>query len=167
VKFLLIASGERGRFAQHFNIGYTAAQGNVAGAVGGVGVASLPDELNYTGGVEFIATPRVTLTGDVVGRTLRGAGHLDLTSKSFEYNAFTPGRPGPDCGFAAAGFQCASASFDEFTPRSGNLTLLLGTGGVKFNLRGNLLLTGSVLFPLTEAGLRSRLTTVAGLDYAF
>ena len=65
------------------------------------------------------------------------------------------------------GFTCNSASFDEFAPRPGNLTLLLGTGGVKFNLGGNMLLTGSVLFPLTDAGLRSRVTTVVGLDYAF
>jgi hypothetical protein len=38
---------------------------------------------------------------------------------------------------------------------------------VKFNLAGNLLVIGSVLFPLTNAGLRSRLTTVIGVDYAF
>ena len=30
-KFLLVASSERGRFGQHVNIGYTAAQGDVAG----------------------------------------------------------------------------------------------------------------------------------------
>jgi hypothetical protein len=44
---------------------------------------------------------------------------------------------------------------------------LLGTAGVKFNIAGNLLVSGSVLFPLTKAGLRSRVTTVIGLDYAF
>jgi hypothetical protein len=38
---------------------------------------------------------------------------------------------------------------------------------VKFNPVGNLLISGSVLFPLTNAGLRSRLTTVIGVDYAF
>jgi hypothetical protein len=30
-----------------------------------------------------------------------------------------------------------------------------------------LLLSGGVLFPLTKAGLRSRVTTVVGMDYAF
>ena len=45
--------------------------------------------------------------------------------------------------------------------------MLRGTGGVKFNLAGNLLITGSVLFPLTNVGLRSRVTTVIGMDYAF
>jgi hypothetical protein len=105
--------------------------------------------------------------GDLVGRTLRGAGRLDLVSKTFEYNAFTPTTPGSDCGFGFGGFVCASTSLDEFAPRSGNLTLLLGTGGVKFNLAGNLLISASVLFPLSHAGLRSRVTTVIGVDYAF
>ena len=49
----------------------------------------------------------------------------------------------------------------------GNLSLLLGTGGVKYNPFGNLLISASVLFPLTKAGLRSRVTTVIGVDYAF
>jgi len=169
-KFLLVASTERGRLGQHVNLGYTAAHSDVAGTVAGLSAASLPDEFNYTGGVEFIASPRLTVTGDVVGRTLRGAGHLDLVSKKFEYNdasLFVAGLPGPGCGGFVGGFTCATASFDEFDPRPGNLMLLLGTGGVKFNPFGNLLISASVLFPLTSAGLRSRVTTVVGVDYAF
>ena len=166
-KFLLVASNERGRFGQHVNIGYTAADGEVAGTLSGLIASPLPDEINYSGGVEFVAGPRFTVMGDLVGRTLRGAGRLDLASKSFEYAAFQPDSPtaGPCFGFL--GFICSSSSFDEFAPRSGNLTLLLGTGGVKFNPGGNLLISASVLFPLTDAGLRSRLTTVIGIDYAF
>jgi hypothetical protein len=79
---------------------------------------------------------------------------------------FFTGVPGPGCG-GIPGNTCKTASFDQFTPRPGTLTLLLGTGGVKFNVAGNLLLSGSVLFPLTHAGLRSRITTTIGLDYAF
>ena len=168
-KFLLIASSEHGRLGQHVNVGYTAAQGEVAGTLAGLAATSLPDEINYSGGIEFVASPRLTLIGDIVGRTLRGAGHLDLASKQFEFNDPGPliaGMPGPGCaGFA--GLTCATASFDEFEPRPGNLTLLLGAGGVKFNPVGNLLISGSVLFPLSNAGLRSRVTTVIGLDYAF
>jgi hypothetical protein len=169
-KFLLVASSERGRFGQHMNIGYTAAHGVVAGTPTGLTAASLPDEINYTGGIEFVASPRLTLMGDIVGRTLRGTGRLALASKKFEYNdpsLSIAGLPGPGCGGLVGGFTCATASFDEFDPRPGNLTLLLGTGGVKFNPFGNLLVSASVLFPLTNAGLRSRVTTVIGVDYAF
>jgi hypothetical protein len=169
-KFLLIASSERGRVGQHVNIGYTTAHGDVAGTVAGLGPASLPDEINYTGGMEFVANPRFTVTGDVVGRTLRGAGRLALVSQSFEYNAFTLASFSPGAAPGCAGFLgtvCKTASFDALAPQPGNLTLLLGTGGVKFSLAGNLLISGSVLFPLTNAGLRSRVTTVIGVDYAF
>jgi hypothetical protein len=155
-KFLLVASTQRGRFGQHVNIGYTAAEGDVAGALAGLTSAPLPDEINYAGGVEFVAGPRLTVNGDIVGRTLRGTGRLELVSKAFEYRI--PPQP-----VSAP----SSISFEEFNPRSGDLTLLLGTGGVKFNPVGNWLISGSVLFPLTDAGLRSRVTTVLGVDYAF
>ncbi|MGH2436792.1 MAG: transporter, partial [bacterium] len=172
-KFLLVMSTERGRLGQHVNIGYTAAGGEVAGTVAGLTSTPLPDEINYSGGVEFVANPRVTVMGDIVGRTLRGAGRLDLVSKTFEYSdpfrvpgmgSFTPQQL-VELGILS--FPTSSVSLDEFNPRSGELTLLLGTGGVKYNIGGNLLISGSVLFPLTDAGLRSRLTTVIGLDYAF
>jgi hypothetical protein len=89
-------------------------------------------------------------------------------SKGFEYNdpaSITPNAP-PGCGGLPGGV-CRSAFFNEFAPRSGNLTLLLGAGGAKFNVTGNLLLSGSVLFPLTTAGILSPVTPVIGLDYAF
>jgi hypothetical protein len=162
-KFLLVASDESGRVGRHVNVGYTAARGDVAGTLVGLASPPLPDEINYSGGAEFVVNPRLIVLGDVVGRTLRGAGHLDLVSKEFKYGS--PTGTTPNC--ENSGFACSSAFFDELNPRPGNLTLLLGTAGVKFNLAGNLLISGSVLFPLTNAGLRSRVTTVIGLDYAF
>lgn len=169
-KFLLVASGERGRVGQHVNIGYTVAEGDVAGTLAGLTSTPLPDEINYSGGVELVASPRLTLMGDVVGRTLRGAGRLDLVGKTFEYSdpsKFPPNSPQALVELGIFSFPTSSVSFDEFNPRPGNLTLLLGTGGVKFNPGGNVLISASVLFPLTDAGLRSRLTTVIGIDYAF
>jgi hypothetical protein len=170
-KFLLVASSERGRVGQHVNLGYTAATGTVAGTLAGQASASLPDEINYSGGAEFVATPRLTVLGDIVGRTLRRAGRLDLVGKKFEYSdpsslgAFLTPQQLVEMGIFS--FPVSTATFDEFEPRPGNLTLLLGTAGVKFNVFGNVLVSASVLFPLTDAGLRSRLTTIVGLDYAF
>jgi hypothetical protein len=169
-KFMLVASTERGRVGQHVNVGYTAAEGEVAGTLAGLTSTPLPDEINYSGGIEFVANPRLTVMGDIVGRTLRGAGRLELESKTFEYT--DPARfPAPTVPEIVAlgilSLPTSSVSLDELNPRPGNLTLLLGTGGVKFNPGGNLLVSASVLFPLTDAGLRSRLTTVLGIDYAF
>ena len=169
-KMLLIASTERGRFAQHLNVGYTVADGHVPGSPLGLPAASTPDEINYSGGVEFMPSSRVTVIGDLVGRTLRSAGRLVVASKQFQYvdpsiSLFDEAAP-PGCG-GFRGARCSTANFDEFDPRPGHLTLLLGTGGIKFNPVGNLLVSAAVLFPLSDAGLRSRVTTTVGIDYAF
>jgi hypothetical protein len=156
-KVFLVASGGTGRLTPHVNVGFTAV-GSEIGSSGLLaqlgGDLSLPDELNYAAGVEFAAHPKLTLIGDVVGRTLRSVGRLGLASKSFQYQA-------------EGSSALQTATFDEFEPRGGHLSLALGTAGFKFNPVGDLLISGSVLFPLTDAGLKSRLTTVVGLDYAF
>ena len=155
VKLYAIASTTGKRLSPHINLGYTLSAGEQGTdlLVGG-GVRSLPDEFNYVAGVEFTATPRLTLLGDLIGRTLLDAGRLRIESKSFEFLAQGASAP-------------SIASFDEFAPFRGNLNVLLGTVGAKFNPFGNLLVSGSVLFPLNDAGLKSRLITVIGLDYAF
>jgi hypothetical protein len=156
-KVYMVVSTGTDRFAQHVNVGYTFVEGEVAG-LGSLlsgATASLPDEINYTGGVEFVATPRLTLVADVVGRTLRDVGRLKQIDKRFEFEPPVPETPPP------------SVMLQEFDPRTGSLSLLLGTVGAKFNPLGNLLVSGHVLFPLTDAGLRSRYTTVIGIDYAF
>ena len=156
-KVYFIASSSNERWGQHVNVGYTFAGGEL-GAVSplaaGGRIGEVPDEFNYTGGVEFVAESRLTIVGDLVGRVLRNAGRLEPQLKRFE--------------FLAGGAPPAQfVEFDEFSPREGSLNLLLGTVGVKFNPRGNLLLSANVLFPLTKSGLRSRLGTVIGVDYAF
>ena len=155
VKMFLIASGGTDRFIEHVNVGYTKATHNVErfGLLSELGGDEpVPDEVNYAAGLEFVASPRLTLFGDIVGRTLRDAGRLAINRKSAAFQGST---------------SVQTAEFDEFDPRPGNLSLMLGTGGFKFNPAGNWLVSASLLFPLTDAGLRSRLTTVVGLDYAF
>lgn len=154
-KFYVIASTGGNRLSPHINLGYTLSAGEQGSdALVGGGARSLPDEFNYVGGVEFAATPRLTLIGDLIGRTLIDTGRLRVESKPFQYlpqGATTP----------------SVASFNEFSAFRGNLNAVLGTIGAKFNPFGDLLVSGSVLFPLNDAGLKSRLITVIGVDYAF
>jgi hypothetical protein len=158
LKVFLVESGGTNRITQHVNVGYTFSSGGGDDVVAGqiTGSPTFPDELNYAAGVEFVLEPRVTVIADVVGRNLRDAGRLSLVRKTFQFQpAGTPAPP------------IASMQFDEFEPRAGNLNLLYGTAGVKINPRGNFLISASVLFPLTDAGLKNRLTTIVGMDYAF
>lgn len=154
-KLFLVASTGGDRLGQHLNIGYTFAGGDEGpDSLVMAGGRGLPDEFVYTGGIEFVATPRLTLIGDVVGRTLIDTGRLRIESKRFDFQ--------PQ-GATAPSFM----TFDEFAVHPGNLNVLLGTVGAKFNPYGDLLVSGSVLFPLNDAGLKSRWTTVVGIDYAF
>ena len=50
---------------------------------------------------------------------------------------------------------------------SGTLNSVLGTAGVKVNAGQRFLISAHVLFPINDAGLRSRVTPVIGFDYAF
>jgi hypothetical protein len=155
VKMLLVASGGNDRLSPHVNLGYAISNGEVgrAGLLAQLGGAQeLPDEFNYTAGLEWAAHPKVTIVGDVVGRTLRNAGRLELMPKTFEYQGATAPQ---------------TAQFDEFDSRSGNLNLVLGAVGFKINPARTFLISGNVLFPMSSAGLQSKLTTVIGIDYAF
>jgi hypothetical protein len=154
--FAIVSSGS-GRFMQHANLGYTVTWGSVpnVGLLATLGGdLPLPDEINYAAGLEFVVESRLTIVGDVLGRSLRDAGRLEVVSKPFEY-------------VTRNGGPVQTTSFDEFDPRPGNLNLTLGTIGAKFNPKGNLLISASILFPISSSGLKSRVTPVIGVDYAF
>ena len=154
-KVFLIASNNSERWGQHVNAGYSFASGQLSAVAPlGASAVDVPDEFNYTAGIEFVAESRVTIIGDVVGRVLLDAGRLAPRLKTFE---FVPG----------AGEPVSSAQFEEFEPRAGNLHVMFGTVGVKYNPVGNLLINASVLVPATKAGLRSHIGAVIGIDYAF
>lgn len=145
-KIFLIASGLAGaRVAPHANIGYTA----TSGGPGGVG-----DQVNYVGGVEISASPKVTLVGDLIGRTLRNTLRLQDASLS---HTFQQGSAAP----------IETTTLQTISEVTGNLNSYLGTAGVKANPGGNLLISAHVLFPLNKSGLRSRLIPVVGIDYSF
>ena len=173
-QFYFIASGEYNRISPHVNFGYTLSNGetsadagdvdNPAGAFGPVAAGvnqhpidlSVPDEVNYTFGVDFAAHPRVTVGFDVRGRTIRDVPR-------FEQATTTYANRGPGA--------LPSASFsepDEFQDvERDNLNQLLGVAGGKFNLGGTFLLNFSILFPLNDSGLKPNVTPVIGFDYVF
>ena len=114
------------------------------------------DEFNYTGGVEFVAHPKLTILGDILGRTLFGAGKVDLETKTFPFRAGTGSTP------ATAPLQTSSINpvtgqpYEQLGLRDGDLNLVLGSAGFKYNAGTNLLVNGNILFPITNGGLRDR-----------
>jgi hypothetical protein len=133
------------------------------------GAPAVSEEVNFAAGIEWAATPRVTVIGDLVGRSLRDAGQFELLTKQVTFNRCLSST---NCAQAAPGGPLTATSFEgrdlqelQFEP--GNVSQFYGTAGVKFNPGGNFLVGGSVMFPLNDRGLRSKFTTVIGVEYAF
>lgn len=172
-RLMLIAGMSRGSFAPHVNFGYVFSNGTVSSDVAEVHIPSIdgsaaiagltqpdidlsvPDEITYTGGFDWAATRRVTIAADVIGRTLRNVTRFEVSNSSFQYRTVDTG---PVLTDTRSQLNLKGVN---------NLSLVLGAVGTKLNIATNLLLTANVLFPLSNGGLRPRVTPVVGLDYAF
>jgi hypothetical protein len=68
---------------------------------------------------------------------------------------------------AAEPAQTGTITVTELRFNPGNLQLYLGATGVRFNPWRTVLATANLLFPLTNADLRDRVTPAVGIDYVF
>jgi hypothetical protein len=76
-KIFAIASLNHDSLSPHVNIGYTvSSRGSLPGA-------TLRDEIVITVGADGALTPRVTVSLDVLARSLRDAGRMQLATKTF------------------------------------------------------------------------------------
>jgi len=144
-----IASSGQGKFRPHANAGFEWWSK-------GVGVASdnAPNstvtarhQVQYAGGFEFEAAPKLTLLVDLLGRQILGGGRVD-----FKADASAP-----------AG---ATSSGSVVALPEGVSKLSLAPG-VKVNLKGKLLLSVNALVALRDTGLHARVTPVAGIELTF
>ena len=165
-KFFLIASSTNQRFSPHLNIGFTLSGEGSHETQYQFEPLGVSDEFNYAGGVEIVAHPKLTILGDFLGRTLFDAGDIELETKTFPFRSGAAA-PGTAPLMTSTTNPLTGAPYEQLGLFPGNLSLLLGSAGVKYNAAQNLLLNANVLFPLTDAGLRDQLTWVVGLDYAF
>ena len=60
-----------------------------------------------------------------------------------------------------------TSTFSEFALQDGSLNLAFAAIGAKYNAAQNLLISGSVLFPLKDSGMRSQPVPVIGIDYTY
>jgi hypothetical protein len=133
VHFSGIGSMERERFSSHVNAG--------------VSIGGLSREVSYGGAVSAVATSRVTITGELLGRWIDSPGGIVPVS------AVNPN---------LAGVQTI-----RVLPDASTLHTLVIVPGAKWNVSDMWVITASVAVPLTKAGLTSPYTPVVGLEYAF
>jgi hypothetical protein len=169
IKPFVVVSRVGKHFAPHINLGY---QWNGRSILGGdltgstvsedsAGVAviqngpaikrRLPSQLSYTVGAEIGAAKGLTLAVDYLGQTLVDA------SRVFRDAFPTQDIPG------------GTGALRIPTVNGGKDTAVLSSAatGFKYNLFGNVLLTGNILFRLDNKGLRQDVMPLLGLTYAF
>lgn len=170
-KVLGVVSFDRGPLSPHLNVGYTFS------SKGALPKATMHDEVLATAGADLAVTSRVTMSFDVLGRTLLDAGRMRLTEKTFEYaisgGSAGTGSAGGGTGGGGGGGSRPTPAATQSTTRTelqffpGNLQLYLGAAGIRFNPWRTVLVSANLLFPLTKAGLRDRVTPAIGIDYVF
>ena len=155
-KVSVIGSTAIGRYNPHLEAGYLfAGQGlQFKGSTTTLTSVAPSDEMMYAAGVDAALTSRVTVAADLVGRTLRHSAKIVRTDqlRSYPY-------PPPIGSFIREGIQ--------FHAEPGAVSILLGSVGGKLAVGSSWLLTGSLLFPLNDAGIKPGVTPVIGFERAF
>lgn len=128
-----IVSFERARTGVHATAGYTF--GGVSG------------ELHYSAAATAVATPRLTIVGEIVGRRLASVGRLTQTTA-----------PHPSLANVST---LRLSTTDEATTRAA------AVAGVKWNIASTWLLNVNLLRSLTDAGLTGGWTPTITVDRAF
>jgi hypothetical protein len=136
-KVMFVASSTLGRVAPHFNAGYTFVGARANNTI------AIDDEYNYVAGVDTVVTNDVSASFDIVARTITNIGRLRLG-------------PAPN--------QSGNPA-DQLTREAGNLNLRAAGLGLKWRVAGTWLVSGSVLVPLSDAGLVDRAMWSLGLDW--
>ena len=164
-----ILSTSVGRMSPHVNVGYTAS------TKGALRSGSLHDEWNYAAGFDLAASPRLTLIADVLGRSIRDLGRHARSRQGVRVHRdwhrgwWWRRRWGRR---RWRGGRTTTTTTTQVTRRElrlepGNLNVIVGNAGVRFNPVRTFLISASLLFNLTNAGLRDRVTPVISIDYAF
>jgi hypothetical protein len=128
-----IGSIERPRVSAHLNAG---------GSIGGVG-----REINYGGAVAVAVTPRLTASGELVGRWIAAGGEIVTT--------------------AAAHPRLLAVNTVRLLSNGSNTSLISVVPGIKWNVGDTWVINANATLPVTEGGLTSPVTPFVGIDYTF
>ena len=129
----LIGSYEQNRVGVHAELGYA--------------FDEIADALVYSAAVTGVATPRVTLIGEVLGRRLKGLGALTETTS-----------PHP---------RLSGVDTIRLVGSGENTDRMVVAAGLKWNVASTWLMTASVLKSLTTVGLNATWVPSVTFDYWF
>lgn len=140
-----IVISRSGRITPNINLGYQWNGSSVLSVNPNTGSKqNLPSSFLYSGGVDFRALTRLTLTAEFLGQAVINGPRLAPTT------AITPAGSFP------------SVANQVTTYGMNNLGV-----GFKFSPHQGWLITGNTLFALDEGGLRSKVVPLVGISYRF
>jgi hypothetical protein len=144
-----LAVSYRARITPHADIGYEF-NGNsiLAGDLITGSKGHLPDQLYYSAGLDASVTRKLTLAMDLLGERL-----------------FRP--PGVARGAFVDVLLVSHPEIPQTTLTHHSFNMDDLAVGAKYNLHGNLLLTGNVQFKLDDGGLRAKVVPLVGVSYTF
>ena len=144
-----VAASYQTRISPHLNLGYEFNGRSILAGDLILGTKSgLPDQFFYSGGIDAAVNRNLTLAVDLLGQRLFDAPELVKGPFVDVLGAAHPDVP-----------QTST------TRHSFNMNDL--AVGAKYNLHGNVLLTGNVQFKLDNGGLRAKVVPLWGISYTF
>jgi hypothetical protein len=137
-----------GRLTPHFGAGYQWNGATVlAGDIATNQKGDLPNEFSYNVGGDAALNRRLTVVFDVLGRVSKNSPRLISTS----FIAQDP----------------AATVYPNIAFNLETLSVVNGAAGMKLNVASTLLITFNLQFNLNNAGLRTRVTPLIGMEYGF
>lgn len=134
-----------GRLTPNVNIGYQWNGTSILALNSNSGSEqNLPSSFLYSGGVDFRAAKRLTLSGEFLGQAVINGPRLGLTS------VVTP-----------------AGTFPSVANQPGTYTMDNIGVGFKFSPYKGWVITANTLFAVDDAGLRSKVTPLIGISYKF
>jgi len=130
-----------GRVSPHADVGYEIWSDGVPLEINGV---FAKNQVSYGFGLSFQPHPKATLNFDVIGRRQLRGGRFGYRTQS------------------APGIEA-----EILLPLTQALDVISAAPGVKWNVAGNVLATGSVLLSIANNGTRAWVTPVLGFDWTF
>lgn len=148
----LVVSSGQGRFRPHANGGFELWSDGVdlvQSFDANKPTLETRHQIQYAGGLEFEATPKLTLLVDLLGRHILSGGRVG-------YQTQTPRTP-----------TFGVTSFESMVTLPEGIQKITLVPGLKLNLKGPMLLSLNVLTALRDSGLHARFTPVLGIDLTF
>jgi hypothetical protein len=146
----LVASSGQRRLRPHANVGFEWWEKGIDIVSPDFPTVTARHQVQYAAGIEFEAAPKLTVMLDVLGRHVLGGGEIGYITVPNPQ----PSEP-----------RVTSVSY-AFATDNGIRKLSL-VPGIKWNLKGRMLLSLSGIASLSDNGLHDLFTPVVGLDITF